>query len=529
MQFSKTFLPLILCNLLLAACAGALPPQTTATPEPAASPSVISPAPATLFPSPAPSLTSTASPSPAVSPTLAAPPPATSTAPPQPTAEASPRTLYVLDAVLDYVAHSLVVKQEITYFNTTPETLTMLPLVIEARNYPGAFHLSGVFASDGQRITSYQLRDAQLNLVFPQPLAPGASLQFSLAYELQLPASSRLPTIRPHPFGYTEVQTNLGDWYPFVPPYQPGKGWLVHPARLYGEYLAEDIADYEVTVQVTGAAPVIAASAPARFDGQRYHYQLQSARSFAWSASPYYQVITQTVVLSQPVTVASYYFAFYEKPGARVVETAAQSLALYSRLFEAPYTRPMLSIVQADFIDGMEYDGLYFLGEDFYEWYNNSSESFLVSLAAHETAHQWWYGLVGNDPALEPWLDEALCTYSERLYYENVFPESLRWWWAYRVDYYEPTGHIDLSIYDVPDVYGQYRTYRDAVYLNGAKFVEDLRMLVGDEAFFAILRSYVQQHALGLGSARSFFALVRQHSAADLGPLMEKYFAKPIP
>jgi aminopeptidase N len=34
----------------------------------------------------------------------------------------------------------------------------------------------------------------------------------------------------------------------------------------------------------------------------------------------------------------------------------------------------------------------------------------------HEIAHQWWYGLVGDDQYHEPWLDESFATYShERL------------------------------------------------------------------------------------------------------------------
>jgi len=34
----------------------------------------------------------------------------------------------------------------------------------------------------------------------------------------------------------------------------------------------------------------------------------------------------------------------------------------------------------------------------------------------HEIAHQWWYGLVGDDQSHEPWLDESFATYShERL------------------------------------------------------------------------------------------------------------------
>jgi aminopeptidase N len=44
----------------------------------------------------------------------------------------------------------------------------------------------------------------------------------------------------------------------------------------------------------------------------------------------------------------------------------------------------------------------------------------------HETAHQWWYSMVGNDQILEPWLDESLADYSEVVYYdEKSGPEAL--------------------------------------------------------------------------------------------------------
>jgi aminopeptidase N len=98
---------------------------------------------------------------------------------------------------------------------------------------------------------------------------------------------------------------------------------------------------------------------------------------------------------------------------------------------------------------------------------------------------------VGNDQAEEPWLDEALATYSERLFYERTYPEALDWWWAYRVNYYEPRGWVDGSIYNPEG----YRAYRDAVYLNGATFLEELRQQVGEAAFFAFLQDYTARYA----------------------------------
>ncbi len=200
-----------------------------------------------------------------------------------------------------------------------------------------------------------------------------------------------------------------------------------------------------------------------------------------------------------------------------------QAVELYSRLYGV-YPRPALSAVQVDFMDGMEYDGLFFLSTDFYNWHKNEPQDFLLSLAAHETAHMWWYGLVANDQALHPWLDESLCTYSERLFYETYYPQALDWWWAYRVNYYEPEGWVDIQVYDVPGPDSQYRLYRDPVYLRGALFMEELRLQMGDPAFFAALRAYLQRFAYSLASPQGFFEVIREQSDADLTPLLVRYF-----
>ena len=35
----------------------------------------------------------------------------------------------------------------------------------------------------------------------------------------------------------------------------------------------------------------------------------------------------------------------------------------------------------------------------------------------HELAHQWWFGLVGDDEYTEPWLDEAFASYATDVYF----------------------------------------------------------------------------------------------------------------
>jgi hypothetical protein len=446
-----------------------------------------------------------------------------------------PRTQYLLNATLDYDQHQLVVEEKITYTNLTGETLNELVLVVEPNRYTGVFKLNHLHLEGGQSINDVTLDGNELRFPLPQSLGEGKHLVLSLAYKLFLPSPVPNPYIRPVPFGYTSRQTNLVDWYPFIPPYVPGQGWLVHKPGYFGEHLVYEMADFQVNIRIDGKNSVpsdstpsiptltIAASATGTVDGDYTRFHLDNARNFVWSASHEYLVKSKTV---GDVTIYGYSFPYHESAGDAALDTTVKALELYSKLF-APYPHSTLSVVEADFLDGMEFDGLYFLSNGFYNLYGGSPGEYLVDIAAHETAHQWWYALVGNDQAQEPWLDEALCTYTERLFYENVYPEALDWWWAYRIKYYQPQGWIDGSIYSYNYASDAYRAYRDAVYLNGAMFFEALRKAIGDEAFFAFLKDYAQQNAGKIANRQVFFTLLNKHTQVDLTTLINQYFETP--
>ena len=324
---------------------------------------------------------------------------------------------------------------------------------------------------------------------------------------------------RPVVFGYTDRQTNLVDWIPVVPAYRPGlAGWSTTPG-----FTASTRCSTRSIFRSTSSLPddpppglQVAASAPAEDQDGRRLYRHEAARSFALSISPSYRVASET---AGGVTVTGYSFPWDEAAGKTALHDTAQALSLYTRLF-GPYPHASLSVVEADFLDGMEYDGLYFLSRGFYNLYDGTPKGYLTAIAVHETAHQWWYGLVGDDQALEPWLDEALCTYSERLYYENEEPQLVDWWWYFRVDFYDPAGWVNHPIYD----YRSFLSYRNAVYLRGAQFLEALRGKMGDEAFFAFFKNYAAQYAHRQATGRDFFALLSTHTPADLQPLLEEYF-----
>jgi hypothetical protein len=427
---------------------------------------------------------------------------------------------YNLEVFFNYTNHHLAVSEEIEYLNPSPEVLSDLLLIVEPLQYPGVFSIQELQV-DGSPV-SITPEGNQIRLPLAKPLPPGMSTQIAIQYRLDLPSPQPDPSIRPIPFGYTPNQVNLVDWYPFIPPYVPGKGWLANPPWYYGEHLAYDLADFTVRIRLDESRQgiVFAASAPAESTGDWLEYHHLSARNFAWSASHLYQVEQTTV---GNTTISSYFFPGHVLPGKAALQTTSESLQLYNHLF-GEYTRPTLAVVEADFLDGMEFDGLYFLSDGFYNLYTGTPAEYLTTIAAHETAHQWWYAALGNDQANEPWLDEALCTYSERIFYEHLYPESLDWWWDYRIQYYQPQGWVDTSIYNPFGSAQPYASYRAAVYLNGSVFLEDLRTRIGEQAFFSFLAAYATQNRGALVSGDTFFDELARHSQVNIQDLLDIYF-----
>ena len=453
--------------------------------------------------------------SPTVEPTLTAVPSPTETAEPLPTMRpmaqpiAARRSHYHLKTTLDYAAREVFVEQVLHYVNTSNRPLTRLLLIVEPNRQEGVFSLNRFEGGGGDH---HELVDGQLWVTLSEPLNPQAVVTLTLEYTLMIPDLAE-------PLGYNGRQINLGDWYPFVPPYDTERGWLVHEPSNVGEHLVYDTADFTVELVTIGALidlDVAASGAVTEQEEGRWLFHLEEGRNFAMSVSSDFEIGTEAV---RGVQVTSYYFAENRQAGQDALSTAVDALLIYSDLF-GPYPHESLTVVAANLSDGQEFSGLVFVDQDLYSGYNGQASSYLVAITAHEVAHQWWYGIVGNDQAAEPWLDEALATYSELLFYEALQPEVVDWWWAVRVERFESETAVDSTIYDRFD----FERYVSAVYLRGAKFLHALRGELGTEAFIAILRLYRTEHDGGIATKESFFDLVGSYTERDLSELEARYF-----
>ncbi len=435
---------------------------------------------------------------------------------PLPTAEAvqdEKRPQYTLVAELDYAARTLDVEESILYTNQTGITLKSLVLVVEANRYSDAFVLRSLAVNNF--ITIPALEGGQMEIPLEAGLAPEESITIDIVYSLNIPAKHHEDV-----FGYlSDYQINIVNWYPFVAPYAHQDGWILHEPSGVGEHLVYETSDFDVTLKLEGDEElVVAASALGVESENGTRYQLKGARTFVFSVG---SILSSQTLVSEKANVTSFYYPNYEYAGEGILEAASQAIDIYSDRF-APYPYESLSIVQTHLPDGMEYDGLIFMGSEFYDEYNGTMKNNLTAIGVHEVSHQWWFGLVGSDQALEPWLDEALSLYSERIYYETLYPFPVNWWWRFRVTWFSPTGWVDTTIYDGY----AFRGYTDAVYLRGAQFLEEIRVRIGEKAFNAFLKDYASSYAYKIATSDDFFETLDRNTDKDYSDIVDAYFSK---
>lgn len=98
----------------------------------------------------------------------------------------------------------------------------------------------------------------------------------------------------------------------------------------------------------------------------------------------------------------------------------------------------------------------------------------------------------------------------------------------------EPTPDINATIADLsrpPAVLVSNRMddmYHDAVYARGALSVHALRLYMGDEAFFALLRTYLDQYMYGTASTEDFLQLVGDMGGEGAVDVLRAWLYDPV-
>lgn len=421
-----------------------------------------------------------------------------------------PRHTVVAD--VNYADKTVRVDQRILYQNTTNTDLTDIVLNVDANRWINTFYLTELIVNNA--IVEYTLDEKRLTISLDTPLGKGCTLTIKLKFNIDVPQiGGGLITDSKGYLGYTPRQMNLGHWLPTVAVYHQNK-WITQPAFYIGEQEVMASADWLVTLNFINppeTLTVAAAGIETNSTPTMKQYEHLNSREFSLSLSHQFNVAYE--FLPDGKQVELYTFTDLAPQGNRPVSpeeiaihalrSAVQSFKMFNDLFgEYPYQR--LLVVQGDFPDGMELSGIVFVGDRWFTRYNGDPAGYLTLITVHEVAHQWWYAQIGNNPALNPWLDEALATYSEYIFIEEYYPDLREWWWEFRVNQFAPEGFVDSSVYDFPNV----RAYINAVYLRGVRMLQEIRVKIGKEAFFNLLANYAQTQKDDIAFPQDFWAMM---------------------
>ena len=145
-----------------------------------------------------------------------------------------------------------------------------------------------------------------------------------------------------------------------------------------------------------------------------------------------------------------------------------------------------------------------------------SSTPFLENLIVHETAHMWFYGLVGNNQGTDPWLDESWATYAETrvagsLPIDVTIPEVVENRVGESMVWYSRPSTVDA--------------YAQGVYIQGGQMLVEAMETVDDDVADALLLGYINANAHAIATpddvveafaaAPSVVDVLREYGAVD--------------
>jgi aminopeptidase N len=283
------------------------------------------------------------------------------------------------------------------------------------------------------------------------------------------------------------------------------KGWHLDPYVSTGESFYTLASDFRVRIDHPSALKVPATGRTWTSRGEPgrtvTHSVAQRVRDFAWAAGPF-----RTAVETSPggVRVKSYWAPNTPAEGVRL--NRKDGVAAVDRFGEEfgryPYGEIDL-VMTRDFGGGMEYPGLVILG--------TTEEGGAV---VHEVAHQWWYGIVGNDEYGAPWLDESFAQYANARFYGWDTSDC----WSDADWPSEQTALTNSMAY-----WSRHPGEYHLIYTAGSCALARLERTIGADAMAGLLKRYARDHWYGVSTTADFKKAAQSVTDIDLDPFWARH------
>ncbi|MEU4873960.1 M1 family metallopeptidase [Streptomyces sp. NPDC021608] len=415
-----------------------------------------------------------------------------------PTAAATPdRARYDVALRADADGGHWTGRQRISFRNASAEPLREVYLRLwgngeDACGTPGALSPVVVSHVAGGTPGPLTVDCTALRIALPEPLAHGERASVSFDVSVTVPDRNAR-------FGREGAFRFLGNALPVLAVHD-AKGWHLDPYVALGESFYALASDFRVRLDHPSALKVPATGRTRTLPGAPGRTVTLSVadrvRDFAWAAGPF-RSATETTPAG--VLVRSYWAP--DTPDAGVRLTRADAVASIDRFGGefGRYPYGELDVVMTPgFGGGMEYPGLVLLG--------TTEEGGAV---VHEVAHQWWYGIVGNDEYAAPWLDESFAQYANARFQGW----DTRDCWS-DVSWPDDSAALTASMTYWSQERGQYHL----VYTAGSCALADLERTLGAATMGRLLKEYARDHWYGVSTTEDFVRAAQSLTDVDLGP-----------
>lgn len=328
-----------------------------------------------------------------------------------------------------------------------------------------------------------------LNVDLSEEIFPGDGVMIEIAFEVLLPNCV-------HRFGYGDNTYNFGNFYPVACVFENGE-FVQDNYGSNGDPFYSETANYNVTISCDDdfvLASTGAQTAEREENGNTVTTISASAvRDFAFVISKKFSVLSETIN-----GVTFYYYYYDDENAQRSFETGVKAIQTYSNLFGS-YPYSTFSVVKTNFIHGgMEYPNLVYIS-DTIESYDD-----YLNVIVHETAHQWWYNIVGSNACEYAWLDEGLTEFSTLMFYRynegyNVVEKdslnaSLSSYILFSELYQSIYGNFDGSMSRNVNEFSGEMEYTYISYVKGVLFFDNLEKTVGEKNFLKALKHYFKEN-----------------------------------
>ncbi|MFZ5968289.1 MAG: M1 family metallopeptidase [Bacillota bacterium] len=442
-------------------------------------------------------------------------------------------TQYTIDVDLDGVEKILTANEKVIYYNqsdtdfnalyfhiypnafkskdTTPFDKEEMDLAYPEGFEPGEAQIRAVkIDSENLNFAIIGVGDSILKVILNKALEPGDKVTLDIEFAVKIPPAQGR-------FGFGEYTVNMGNWYPILCVFDD-KGWHLEPYYSIGDPFYSESANYRVAVSAPPEYTIASTGNIVKKENRDgkvlWTLEAKAVRDFAMIASEKYSIMEDEV---DGIKIYSYYID--GEVADMALEAARDSIKIFNDTF-GKYPYKQFSVAASNFyVGGMEYPNLVYINQAFYQ---NDRKDILEYVIAHEAAHQWWYGVVGNDEVNEAWLDEALTEYSTLLYYEKKYGKEakdhvyknivVKSYDLYRNDGKNREERVCRSLKEFKDS----SEYQALVYNKGAMFIEDLRREMGDEVFFQTLKIYFDKYKFKNATTEDFITVCEQISNKEL-------------